>query len=860
MERKIRNRYPAYQSRGEMISIFKGISTWGKRVGRKIDQIKMGDERLQYAVNEPPMSPPPSDRHSSCSELVYHYHQEDTRLRGGYSQPDLKPRPATQVKRRISRVESLRNLFFNKNGSAQNEMKKKLLMKKRARSAEKVEKVDKAIGTDCDFLSEDDFLNLSASRLDMSYDSVDIDTISQISAMDSASQTGGSMIDGYSKFHIQSKSFSSDSNIPRSVSFGELSSPQSPPAMVPRRGQFPYAYIRSKLSVLPEEQAGQLSRRESMNQNDLPPDQYQAQRQDDALSECVSVTTTRSEIGPAASSSHDYAQISGPHPSLRMRKMALRRKRSLSVADIPAPNGFRGTQVTHFKSEESGYDSDTTRKSSPRGSLKNDPALTQSYGGSTGSNTDFDISSASSGSGRERKELEDVDSASSGSEDSGAHSSGTKTDSREDLKKPEPIKAKVMKDESTSMKRPEIKKPPRKSKLPEAIFKTGGKTTGHAYQPTDLAASRRFKKNGEGGFDESNPDQNTSYYSDQLPNMLPSLSSKRFKMLRLKKDGSGELGIVISKKRHPQRGTTGYIIAHIDEEGPVERDGRFRLGDEIINVNGKSLRGLSMEEARGVLRSCGSEVDIILARDPQDGRESSQEPPHPAPSHTLATAAPTPVERRKRRKLPHIERPRSAPIHDFMRNGTTSSGSVHSINEPDGGGMKTVIKIGQSSDRIEQHHRERGVISCVDTPLITPAQSVENFYYQDPNDDTYSVVSSQCSEAVSHHPRSASGGRFCVETHSVPTTPTPLDQQRKGRGPLDRRQMKASLIPRRPKSLSMQILTIEFEKGPGKKGLGFSVVGGIDSPKGSIGIFVKTIFLVGQAIDHGILKEGECPS
>ncbi len=33
-----------------------------------------------------------------------------------------------------------------------------------------------------------------------------------------------------------------------------------------RRGQFPYAYIRSKLSVLPEEQAGQLSRRESMNQ------------------------------------------------------------------------------------------------------------------------------------------------------------------------------------------------------------------------------------------------------------------------------------------------------------------------------------------------------------------------------------------------------------------------------------------------------------------------------------------------------------------------------------------------------------------------------------------------------------------
>ena len=62
----------------------------------------------------------------------------------------------------------------------------------------------------------------------------------------------------------------------------------------------------------------------------------------------------------------------------------------------------------------------------------------------------------------------------------------------------------------------------------------------------------------------------------------------------------------------------------------------------------------------------------------------------------------------------------------------------------------------------------------------------------------------------------------------------------------------------RPKSLSMSLHTTEFEKGPGKKGLGFSVVGGIDSPKGSMGIFVKTVFPVGQAIDaQGAIKEGK---
>ena len=50
----------------------------------------------------------------------------------------------------------------------------------------------------------------------------------------------------------------------------------------------------------------------------------------------------------------------------------------------------------------------------------------------------------------------------------------------------------------------------------------------------------------------------------------------------------------------------------VDDASPFCRDGRFLLGDEIVNVAGCSLRGLAMEEARAVLRGCQGEVDLIL--------------------------------------------------------------------------------------------------------------------------------------------------------------------------------------------------------------------------------------------------------
>uniref|UniRef100_A0A8C2YW52 PDZ domain-containing protein n=1 Tax=Cyclopterus lumpus TaxID=8103 RepID=A0A8C2YW52_CYCLU len=112
-----------------------------------------------------------------------------------------------------------------------------------------------------------------------------------------------------------------------------------------------------------------------------------------------------------------------------------------------------------------------------------------------------------------------------------------------------------------------------------------------------------------------------------------SLSGK-LHMIELEKDPAARgLGIGLSGNKDGSRARMSVHVAHIEPRGPAGLDGRIRVGDELLEINGQILYGRSHQNVSTIINNAPSKVKIILIR----ARGISQRPPTPHPTSGVSS-------------------------------------------------------------------------------------------------------------------------------------------------------------------------------------------------------------------------------
>ncbi|XP_035379292.1 inaD-like protein isoform X2 [Electrophorus electricus] len=100
-------------------------------------------------------------------------------------------------------------------------------------------------------------------------------------------------------------------------------------------------------------------------------------------------------------------------------------------------------------------------------------------------------------------------------------------------------------------------------------------------------------------------------------------------LVELEKDGQG-LGLSLAGNR--DRSCINIFVVGIAPGGPAGRDGRIRIGDELLEINNQVLYGRSHQNASAIIKSAAAKVKLVLLRNEDAISQMAVAPLPPQPS------------------------------------------------------------------------------------------------------------------------------------------------------------------------------------------------------------------------------------